>query len=272
MDNKELLKKKLAASVSGVDTSNAPQIREALQSILDNGLSADAELIKSAAKRRTLGKAIKNYFSQSAVKGKDGLPTGKFTQSGFQRDSATVKDVLALGAALGGAGMAIGKGVKGLRDARRLSKMTPFQRAMKKNFGKDTLGRKVLTFGAGAAGIAGGIKGIEALGDAAIKPLQKRKAFNNMMEDNPGLKKEKPKDVKRVFNTLFRFNPKMAADPLVAGSFMKRTLQFKEEGIQPVDVKTLTEVGRNMSSNKASNSLLSAAFLGGAKDLAGFAG
>ena len=258
MDNKELLKKKLAASVSGVDTSNAPQIREALQSILDNGLSADAELIKSAAKRRTLGKAIKNYFSQSAVKGKDGLPTGKFTQSGFQRDSATVKDVLALGAALGGAGMAIGKGVKGLRDARRLSKMT--------------LGRKVLTFGAGAAGIAGGIKGIEALGDAAIKPLQKRKAFNNMMEDNPGLKKEKPKDVKRVFNTLFRFNPKMAADPLVAGSFMKRTLQFKEEGIQPVDVKTLTEVGRNMSSNKASNSLLSAAFLGGAKDLAGFAG
>ena len=267
MNNKELLKLKLAEAVNRVDTSYAHQAREELALILRHGSERDVALVKEASKM----KAIKSYFKQTAKKGSDGRTTG-FNPSSFERHA---KQLAAAGALAGAIGAVGKKGVdfgKKLHSARKLNKMSPLKRALVKGFGEDTVGRKALMFGAGAAGISGGIKGVEALSDSVAKPIKKRSAFNKMMADNPSLKKENPTDVKRVFNTLFRFNPKMAGDPLVAGSFMKRTLQFKDEGIQPVDVKTLTEVGRNMSSNKSNSSLLSAAFLGGAKELANFAG
>jgi hypothetical protein len=137
-------------------------------------------------------------------------------------------------------------------------------------FGPETTGRKALTYGAAAAGIAGGVKAVDSITDAVAGPIKKRTYFNNMIEDNPKLKRENTRDVKRIFSTLFRFNPKMASDPLVSGSFLKRSLQFKEEGIQPVDVKTLTEVAKNIEGAKSKDSLLSRAFLGGAGELAAF--
>ena len=250
MDTKDVLKTKLAQAIK---SSKAADARAALQQVLDHGTREDIERIKSASVRKTVAKESMS-----------GLRKALKTSGEISKDiSPTIKLLGSLAAAAPLAAKA--------HKAYKLRKMSPLKRALTKNFGKDTLGRKVLTFGAGAAGIAGGIKGMEALSDATIKPMQKRKAFNDMMDDNPALKKENPKDVKRVFNTLFRFNPKMAGDPLVAGSFMKRTLQFKDEGIQPVDVKTLTEVARNMSGGK-SNSILGSAFLGGAKELASFAG
>ncbi len=252
MTNKELLKTKLAAALKRTDASYAGQAREDLQNILRHGSPEEIARVKEASWKKGLtnvGGKIKSTTETIGKASKNLEPTVKL-----------------LGTLAAGIPIA-----KKLHKAHKLKKMSPLKRALTKGFGKDTIGRKTLTFGAGAAGIAGGIKGIEALSDSIATPIKKRSAFNNMMADNPGLKKENKKDVQKVFNTLYRFNPKMAADPLVAGSFMKRTLQFKEEGIQPVDVKTLTEVGRNMQSNKSNSSILSAAFLGGAKELAAFA-
>ena len=142
------------------------------------------------------------------------------------------------------------------------------QSMSQKLFGKESPGRKALMFGAGAAGIAGGIKGIDALTDAIADPLKKKSFKKKMMEVNPSLKKANQTDVGRIFNTLYRFNPKMASDPLVASSFVRRALQFKEEGIQPMDVKTLAEVGEQDRRGRGKG-LLSEAFTAGAASLAG---
>lgn len=143
---------------------------------------------------------------------------------------------------------------------------------MQKLIGKDTPGRKALMFGAGAAGIAGGLKGVEALGEKIGDPLKKKKYFNNMIEENPALRKESPRDVSRIFRTLYKFNPTMASDPLVAGSFLKRSLQYKDEGIQPMDIKTLVEVGKNLKDSKKKDSLLRNAFVGSGAELLSYAG
>jgi len=265
MSNKDILKTKLAEAVKAGRAEHASEVRRDLEMIMRHGPSNEADLVKEAI----IGRA-KNLFKQTSKVGADGKTT--FGPSPFEKGSKQFKEVAAVLGALGAGGTFAAKHGKKALEWNKLRKMSPLKRALTKGFGKDTIGRKALGFGAGAAGLTVGIKGVEGLADSISSPIKKRSAFNNMMSDNPALKKEDSKDVKRVFNTLFRFNPKMAGDPLVAGSFMKRTLQFKDEGIQPVDVKTLTEVSRNMSSGKASNSILGNAFLGGAKELASFAG
>ena len=136
--------------------------------------------------------------------------------------------------------------------------------------GKGTLGRGALSLGLGAAAIGGGVSAADKLYESIAKPLEKKRSFKKMMAFSPGLKKEDPKAISSIFGTLYRFNPKMASDPLVASSFMKRSLQFKDEGIQPMDVKTLTEVGKNLAATKGKGpSILGEAFPTAASALVG---
>ncbi len=127
-----------------------------------------------------------------------------------------------------------------------------------KKLGDLTVGEKMLALGGGAAALTAGIRGTDAAIDAVRDPIQKKRALGNMLADNPSLLKEDQKDVGRIFNTLYSFNPKMAKDPLVSGSFMRRSLQFKDEGIQPQDVKTLAEIGKLQSDTKKKETLLQA--------------
>tara|TARA_Y100000310_G_scaffold12637_1_gene13044 strand:- start:2596 stop:3231 length:636 start_codon:yes stop_codon:yes gene_type:complete len=185
---------------------------------------------------------------------------------------ATVKETFDPKAMGGSIRKAIGKGALlsgGILAAKYLK---PKKTLIQKLVGEGTPGRKALMFGAGAAGLAGGIKGVETLGEAISSPLKKKKYFNNMMSENPALKRESPQDVSKIFRTLYTFNPTMASDPLVAGSFLKRSLQFKDEGIQPVDVKTLVEVAKNLKDSKKKDGLLRSAFAGTGAELMGFAG
>lgn len=180
-----------------------------------------------------------------------------------------VADPKALGSALRKAlsqGAVLGGGVLAAKYFKKKPTL------MKKLLGEGTPGRKALAFGAGAAGIAGGLKAVEGLGDAVSNPLKKKKYFNNMMDENPSLKKEPKRDVERIFRTLYKFNPTMASDPLVAGSFMRRSLQFKDEGIQPVDVKTLAEISKSLKDSKRGDGLLSGAFAGTGAELLSYAG
>jgi len=125
---------------------------------------------------------------------------------------------------------------------------------------EDGVLRKALYLGTGAAGIAAGVKGVEALHDAVATPIAKARSFSAMMEENPGLRKEPPHDVKMRFNTLARFNPDMAADPVISGAFVRRALQFKEEGIQPMDVRDLISSRKDLESMRGSDNLLRKAF------------
>lgn len=129
---------------------------------------------------------------------------------------------------------------------------------LNKKLGDLTVGEKMLALGGGAAALTGGIRGTDAAIDAVRDPLQKKRALGKMLADNPSLMKEDQKDVGRIFSTLYSFNPKMAKDPLVSGSFMRRSLQFKDEGIQPQDVKTLAEIGKLQSDTKKKETLLQA--------------
>lgn len=138
--------------------------------------------------------------------------------------------------------------------------------------GKGSLGRKALGVGLLAAGIGGGIKGTEYLYDKIKTPMEKTQYKKKMLSFSPELKREDKRAVDSIFNTLYKFNPKMASDPLVASSFMKRSLQFKDEGIQAMDVKTLTEAARNLAQSKPrSQGVLSEAFPTAASSLMGFA-
>jgi len=170
---------------------------------------------------------------------------------------------------------ALGKGVLlggGALATAAMAKRAPKKTLIQELIGKDTVGRKALMFGAGGAALAGGIKGVEGMQELIAEPLKKKKYFNKMMDENPGLKKERPGDVSKIFRTLYKFNPVMASDPLVAGSFLKRSLQFKDEGIQPIDIKTLTEVSKHLSDSKRKDSLLRGAFAGTGAELLSYAG
>jgi hypothetical protein len=162
-------------------------------------------------------------------------------------------------------------GKEGLDLGGRIGRaLTPKKSLVGRMFGSGSVGRKALMFGAGAAGIAGGIKGLDIITDSISDPLKKRSYKNKMFTVTPALKKANQTDVGRIFNTLYKFNPKMASDPLVASSFVRRSLQFKEEGIQPVDVKTLAEVKEKMERGQGKG-LLSEAFSTGVGTLAGLA-
>lgn len=82
--------------------------------------------------------------------------------------------------------------------------------------------------GAGAILGTGGYamaKGLRAV-DRAIDSRGKQKAFDNMLQEDSELRRlnsARPAKVRAHFSTLFRFNPEMAKDPLVASSFVKGT-------------------------------------------------
>jgi hypothetical protein len=106
--------------------------------------------------------------------------------------------------------------------------------------------------GAMALGSAGAAK----LGQAAMDPVKKRIGFKRLMTESPELAdKEDMGTLKKYYNTLFRFAPNVAMDPLTASSFMKRNLEFKEVGIQPSDISTLADITSKMKSTERGTAL-----------------
>ena len=82
---------------------------------------------------------------------------------------------------------------------------------------------------------------------SAIEGLLKVMARLRSPTGCPGDRVQDHRTLRRSFDTLYSFNPHMAKDPLVAGSFLRRALAFKDEGIQANDVKTLTEIRKNLA-------------------------
>ena len=229
---------------------------------LSRGARRSMANVVSKPKRLTLGqqvaKATKGMKTPEGVKG-----FGKAV--GEELSGQGVKFLTGGAAGLAGAGA-----VKMLKD--RIHKPTlksKMIKGVKGMFGKGSAGRKALAFGAGAAAIGGGIDALSSTQEAVTTPVKKKLYFKKMMAENPKLSTEKPEDVQKVFNTLFRFNKSIASDPLVAGAFMRRAMQFKEEGIQPVDVKTLVDVAEKRQKSKG-DSAMRKIFPTSAAELSGF--
>jgi hypothetical protein len=95
--------------------------------------------------------------------------------------------------------------------------------------------------GALAAGSYGAQKGFEAVS----AKLNKAKAYKEMVEARPDLKDRDPQAVQRAFNSLYKFNPQYARDPLVAGSFVDSV--STSERLDLGTVNSLVQARKNMA-------------------------
>lgn len=120
--------------------------------------------------------------------------------------------------------------------------------------------RKLLLAGSGAAALAGGVAIGESMHSRVSNELGKRRAFSKLMVHSPDLVKRDPKHATELFEALYTFNKDLAKNPLTASSFIKTRMQYKDEGLQPMDVKTLTEVGKNMRDSRGGDSFLGKIF------------
>jgi len=111
-------------------------------------------------------------------------------------------------------------------------------------------------FLAGSAALGGALGlGTEAGRGAlhAVKDsLHKSQAYKTMLEENPHLHEADPNMTEKAFNTLYRFNPAYARDPLVAGTFVKNVLD--QERLDIGTVSNLVQAHKNLTDSKKGRS------------------
>jgi hypothetical protein len=125
-----------------------------------------------------------------------------------------------------------------------LEKVSGVGDILRKAFSKENLGNAaartveyaplaMMTAGAGAligGAVDAGRSGVRSLQDT----MGKSRAYEAMLEENPQLAKADPNLTEKAFNTLYRFNPSYAKDPLVAGTFVKNVIDQERMDIGTV--------------------------------------
>ena len=109
-----------------------------------------------------------------------------------------------------------------------------------------------------AAGIGGGVAAADAAIDHFKGKHEKKKGFQRLIKENPELGQMDQQKVRTVFNTLHDLAPRVAKNPYMAGSFLKRQMEFADTGMQPQDIKNLVDIDRTQSAKK--DSVLRGAF------------
>lgn len=124
--------------------------------------------------------------------------------------------------------------------------------------GKSTVNATIGAVGSiGALALGSAIANVlERKIQSGMSNLQKGKHYKNMLEEN-GLKDGIP--AQRAFRTLNNFSPRMAADPMVAGTFVRRVVDY-DEMIDPSQIKQLVDIENGQTKNLGA---LPAAFAGG---------
>ncbi len=136
--------------------------------------------------------------------------------------------------------------------------------------GRGGIAQKALMLGAVGAGIGGGAAALSGAFDKVENRVSKNRNFDAALKSNPGLKEFKTEDLQAAYDALHRFSPEIAKEPLAAGAFLRRSMLFKDEGIQPNDVKTLVDVRKALGEsrkNENAQSSIMGAFSSSAKDL-----
>lgn len=106
------------------------------------------------------------------------------------------------------------------------------------------MGQTMALTAAGAA-VGGGAQLARSAIDATTGGIGKAKAYKDMLEARPELREKDPKAVQRAFDSLYRFNPDYAKDPLVAGSFVDSV--SSNERLDVGTVNTLVAARKNLS-------------------------
>jgi hypothetical protein len=130
----------------------------------------------------------------------------------------------------------------------------------------DAMGRAVKEALPGAIASAG----VAAMGVAASKGIGMVKErftrvrdYSNMLKANPMLRQHDAGSVQMVYNSLRKTAPSLAADPLIAGSYIRNTLEMSPESGPAVPLqsaKLLAETQRNITQGKAGRGPISEAF------------
>lgn len=123
--------------------------------------------------------------------------------------------------------------------------------AIRKGFMQKAVGHAwdVAPLAAGAAAIGGAFGLARKVGDvgvgAAKDKIQKARAYKNMVNENPSLQHVDPNVTQKAFNTLYRFNPEYAGDPMVAGTFVRNVAD--QERLDIGTVNSLVQARRNLA-------------------------
>lgn len=132
-----------------------------------------------------------------------------------------------------------------------------FGQAMAEGAGQAIPGALVGT--AMLAGASGLSRGLGALSEKVTKAGD----YKSMLNANPTLAKYDAGQVQMVFNSLRSQAPSMSKDPLIAGSFVRKTLEVSPESgpfVDPQTVKLLAESQRNISQARGSRGGIAEAF------------
>jgi len=103
----------------------------------------------------------------------------------------------------------------------------------------------------GATALAAG--GAALVGDlyrTAKNAIVKSRNYKAMIDSNPELSGMDAQAVQRAFNTLHNFNPSYAADPSVAGQYVKR--QMETQGTDWGLLKNVIDAGRSLHTSRPS--------------------
>lgn len=105
------------------------------------------------------------------------------------------------------------------------------------------VGLQLAVAGAGALAFAGVSKGMEAMSHAKAN-MQKSKNLARILAVNPELRTVDPTKLSLAYNTLVRVSPKIAVDPLLAGQFMRNTLQVSSMSGMHVNTQDLATLAK----------------------------
>lgn len=113
-----------------------------------------------------------------------------------------------------------------------------------------------LGLAASGAGVLGNV-GIQAV-RGWMNDVKKAKRYKEMLEANPELKSKgvNSKMVQMHFNTLNRFNPDYAADPLVAGAYVQNQLESARPNIESLN--NIVQARKNQAEIESRDSMIGA--------------
>lgn len=114
-----------------------------------------------------------------------------------------------------------------------------------------------------ASGLTAGAVGASKGYSMVKERFTKSRDFKGMLEANPTLGKHDAGQVQMIYNSLRSQSPAMAKDPLIAGSFVRRTLELAPDSgpfIDPQTTKLLSETERNVSQARSGRGSIAEAF------------
>jgi hypothetical protein len=133
---------------------------------------------------------------------------------------------------------------------------------------KDTLG-----VGLGLAGVSYGLSALSGLVNMGVTKFEQKKfkkdldrsfeeAYQGSQDENLKSSKE---NARQAFETLVHFSPHVAVEPRAARSFMEKMVAYRDQAVQPSDIKDLVDIERGYSQTHSGPSPFFNAFSQSAK-------